>query len=332
MSAFQNLATYISIGDFVDLFYKIEQKGLQKILSKFKLKESERVKAKWNDEISTGDFWVIPSVRKRWNRLSTGDENVEYEDYFVTRYLEEKRDLKLLSVGCGTGSRERKFAQKQVFSEITGIDVAKNAVDEAARLAEEKGFSHVHYICGDFTKQTFEKTHFDVILFNSSLHHFNHIHDFLQYHVLPLLKPDGYLVIQEYVGPNRLQWTREQLDESNRLLAQIPENFRRKLKSNRIKSRVYRPGIIRMKMIDPSEAVDSESILPAIHQFFEVVEEKSLGWNITHILLKDISQNFLGDDAETQSILQKLYEAEDEFVKKQGRFDAVFGIYKPNFQ
>jgi ubiquinone/menaquinone biosynthesis C-methylase UbiE len=176
----------------LDLFFKIEQEGFHKILSKFKLKESERVKAKWNDEVSTGDFWVIPLVRKRWNLLSTGDEKVEYEDYFVAKYLTSKQDLKLLSVGCGTGSRERKFAQKNVFKEITGIDVAKNAVEKAKKLSLERGFNHVHYICGDFTKQSFDKEYFDVILFSSSLHHFDRIHEFLSSRVLPLLKKDGF--------------------------------------------------------------------------------------------------------------------------------------------
>lgn len=257
---------------------------------------------------------------------------MEYEDYFVSKYLTSKHDLKLLSVGCGTGSRKRKFAQKNVFKEIIGIDVAKNAVEEAKKLSLEKGYRQVQYICGDFTKQSFDKEYFDVILFNSSLHHFDQIHEFLSSRVLPLLKKDGFLVIQEYVGPNRLQWTKAQLDESNRLLSQIPESYRRKLNSSRIKRKIYRPGIIRMKMIDPSEAVDSESILPTIHELFEIVEEKSLGWNITHILLKDISQNFLRDDKETQNILQKLYQAEDKFVKEQGKFDTVFGIYRPKNQ
>jgi hypothetical protein len=31
------------------------------------------------------------------------------------------------------------------------------------------------------------------------------------------------------MGPNRLQWTKAQLDESNRLLSQIPESYRRKI-------------------------------------------------------------------------------------------------------
>lgn len=67
-------------------------------------------------------------------------------------------------------------------------------------------------------------------------------------------------------------------------------------------------------------------------KFRKALEEKSLGWNITNILLKDISQNFLGDDEETQHILQKLFQAEDKFVKEQGKFDAVFGIYRPKNQ
>jgi len=50
-----------------------------------------------------------------------------------------------------------------------------------------------------------------------------------------------------------------------------------------------------MFLVDPSEAVDSESILPSLHENFKVLEEKKIGGDILLILLKDIAHNFLDE-------------------------------------
>ena len=83
-----------------------------------------------------------------------------------------------------------------------------------------------------------------------------------------------------------------------------------------------------MLIVDPSEAIDSEAILPSIHKHFRIVEEKKIGWDILHLLLKDISHNFLNNDADTRLLLNYLFEQEDKFLLMTGRSDAVFGIYQ----
>src|SRR5688572_3130773 len=116
---------YISIGDFIDLFYKVKQKGFRDLLSKLHLSDQARTISKWNTAIGTSsDFWIIPEVRRRWNEKCTGDPDLEYEDYVVSKYLTERSGLRMLSIGCGTGSRERKFGRHPNFGLIEGIDMA----------------------------------------------------------------------------------------------------------------------------------------------------------------------------------------------------------------
>lgn len=83
-----------------------------------------------------------------------------------------------------------------------------------------------------------------------------------------------------------------------------------------------------MLLVDPSEAVDSEAIIPSLHEHFKVIEEKKVGWNLLMILLKDIAHNFISDDKEVQSILHTLFEAEDRFIEETGTSDAIFGVYQ----
>jgi ubiquinone/menaquinone biosynthesis C-methylase UbiE len=320
--------TWISVGDVIDLFYKVKQKGIHVLLSKFRLTQMARTTSKWNTVTASADFWILPLVRLRWNEKCTGYRNLEYEDYVFSKYLSDRKSLQMLSVGSGTGSRERKFAKYQNFSLIEGIDLAEKKTAEAAKLAKESNLANIRYHAGDFMKHDFRPGSFDVILFNSSLHHFNHVDKLLESRVLPLLKDDGLLVLFEYVGPNRLQWTRYQLEFTNRLLKELPAEYKTKAGSGSIKSRVYRPGLLRMLITDPSEAIDSESIIPAVHRHFKVLEERKLGWDITHLLLKDIAHHFINGNPESQKLLEYIFEKEDEYMAMTGRSDGMFGIYQ----
>lgn len=320
--------TYISIVDFIDLYYKLKQKGYNEILSKLHLSSHARTVSKWNAITPSSDFWIIPEVRARWNDKCTGNPNLEYEDYVVSKYFTKREELRMLSVGCGTGQRERKFASYPNFALIEGIDMAQSQIEEARKYAIDLNLTNIKYNVGDFTTHTFNREAYDIILFNSSLHHFNDIDSILQTKVLPLLKTGGYLLIYEYVGPKRLQWTKMQLDFANKLLKDLPPKYKKRFNSKSIKRRIYRPGLLRMLLVDPSEAIDSDSILSSIHKHFKIIEEKKVGWDITHILFKDIAHNFLNNDKETQKLLSYIFDKEDEYLTLTGRSDAVFGVYQ----
>jgi ubiquinone/menaquinone biosynthesis C-methylase UbiE len=216
----------ITKGDFIELYQKIRSYGFGNIAGRFLLPGSKRVKAKWNNEEEISDFWIIPEVRERWNDKSTGDKKQGIEAYFVSKYLNDRRGLKMLSIGCGTGAKERRFGKHVNFEVIEGIDVAENQIEKAQKYAAETGMKNLQYVCGDFVSRDYEKESFDVIHFNSSLHHFENVEALLKEKVRPLLKPDGYLVLFEYVGPSRLQWGKEQLEFVNRTLKEIPEKYR----------------------------------------------------------------------------------------------------------
>ncbi len=320
--------TWISAGDFIDLFYKVKQKGIKILVSKLRFSPKARTASKWNTVSASADFWILHQVRMRMNKKCTGHHNLEYEDYVVAKYLSDKNNLHMLSVGCGTGSRERKFAKYPQFGLIQGIDLAEKKTKEASRLAREENLTSIHYHAGDFMNLDFTAASFDLILFNASLHHFSHIDELLQSKILPLLKDDGIMVLFEYVGPNRLQWTKQQLEFTNSLLREIPEAYKTRAGSSSVKRKVYRPGLLRMMITDPSEAVDSESIFPSVHKHFKVLEEKKLGWDITHLLLKDIAHHFINGNPETQKLLRYIFEKEDEYMAMTGRSDGIFGIYQ----
>lgn len=319
--------TYISIGDFVDVYHKVRQKGLGFVFSKLNLSSTSRIQSKWDSFQSSSDFWIIPTIQKRWNCMISGNENMEYEEYVFHKYLQGKSNLKLLSVGCGEGIHERNFAKHDCFSAIEATDISEKSIIKARILAKENNLS-INYRSGDFKQLVYDKNSFDVILFSSSLHHFEDVSTFLKNNVKPLLNENGILVINEYVGPNRLQWTNQQLKKANELLKELPMNYKLLYDNKTIKKKVYRPGIFRMLLVDPSEAPDSANIVSALNSNFKVLEQTNLGWNILHILLKGIAHNFCNDEKEAQDLLTNLFSEEDQFVTETKSSDAIFGVYQ----
>ena len=318
---------YISFGDFLDVYYKVREKSVSYFFNKFKILPKSRIESKWNGYQSTSDFWLIPEIQQSWNIKISGNPELIYEDYVFNKYLSDKKDVRMLSVGCGEGLHERNFAKHRCFSQIDAVDFSSQSVSNAQRLALENNLN-IHYQAGDFKKIDFKKNSYDLILFSSSLHHFKNVEDTLENFVKPLLSENGILVIFEYSGPNRLQWTKKQLDKANQLLDKLPNKYKLLINNSSIKRRVYKPGILRMLLVDPSEAVDSEAIVPSLNSKFKVLEETNLGWNILHILLKGISHNFLNEEPETKILIKNLLEEEDLFVKQESHSDAIFGVYQ----
>ena len=211
---------------------------------------------------------------------------------------------------------------------MLAIDIAYSQIESARQSVRTTSIeSRLQLNVMDYARETIEGE-FDVVLFNSSLHHFKDIPAILD-KVKSNLVPGGLLLLNEYVGPDRFQWTDEQLMLINDLLASIPGRYRRIFRTRLIKSKVWKPGILRMIVNDPSEAPHSSIILEHVHKRFSILEEKGLGGNLLMPLLKDISHNFLDNSPQTHSLLASLIEKEDEYIRTV-RSNFVFGVYARN--
>lgn len=288
----------ITIDDINDLFHKFKQRGFSFILSKLNIIGIKRTKKTFNQlNYVSADCWIIPKVNERWNSLITGDKNIGFKKYLVDNLLKDKKNLKLLSLGSGSSHHEMELAKYSNFEEIICVDIAESRMLEAESKANNLMLSNIKFVCADFNNYNIEKGYFDIVFFHASLHHFDKIHDFIAGKIKNSLKSDGLLVINEYVGPTRLQFPKHQIIKINEALSIIPKEYRTRYKSNTLKNKFYGSGIIRMILADPSECVDSASILPAIHSNFHTIIEKPYGGNILMNVLKDISHHFIDLDS-----------------------------------
>jgi hypothetical protein len=94
----------------------------------------------------------------------------------------------------------------------------------------------------------------------------------------------------------------------NEALKAIPAKYKKRFQSNRIKSNFYGSGLLRMIIADPSECVDSSSIIPAIHSHFEAVYERAYGGNILMNVLKDIAHHFTNPTTKAEEVLKQLFQ------------------------
>lgn len=319
--------TFISIGDFIDIYFKFLLNGRRFFTNRLKLNDISRIKNAWQQNpIPSPHWWSIQQIRERWNKIITGNSTTEYPEFVVKKYLQNKNNLRLISPGCGSGSKETKFAIFKQFSRVEGFDLSPNRIQLAKQNAQQLELKNLHYFVDDVYKHDFGFNQYDVVLFDSCLHHFKNLDQLLE-KIYNSITPDGCLIINEYVGPIRFQWKKNQLKQANHCLRLIPPEFRKRWKTNSVKRKIYRPGYLRMILSDPSEAVNSTKILPAIKKRFKRIEEIQYGGDLLHLLFRDIAHNFLQNSNETEKILNKLFEIEDEFLKENDHSDFVFGIY-----
>lgn len=317
-----------TIDDIIDLFYKTKIKGKGFMLSKLNPRSLSRTKSTFNTTfVDNSNWWIIPKVKERWNKLITDNQDLGYKDFFMESFFKDKKNLKLISLGTGSSHHEIELAKYANFKEIVCVDLSNKKMEAAESQAKSLGLDNIRFVVADANNYNFPKEEYDIAYFHASLHHFDKVQNLLKAKIKPSLKKSGFLIINEYVGRNRLQFSKNQINIINEALNIIPDKYKIRFKSKSIKRKFYGPGVIRMYITDPSECIDSKNILPSIHKNFKTIIEKEYGGNILMNVLKDISHHFVELDKEKEEVLKRLFDFEDAYLKSN-KSDFVFGLYQ----
>jgi ubiquinone/menaquinone biosynthesis C-methylase UbiE len=224
------------------------------------------------------------------------------------------RDGRWLSVACGSGGLERFAVEQDLCASIEGVDIAPQAIELAQRIADEQGLTRAQFRVLDLESIRLPLDHYDVILCGMGLHHIRRL-EFFYEEAMQTLRPGGWLLLNEFVGPSQWQWTDIQLQAVNTLLAALPERYRTHAISGDIKTRVERPTIDYMNAVDASESIRSAELLPLLREHFEVIEQRDYGGAIMHLLLECIVGNFHADDAHAVELLRLLFTCEQVMMQ-----------------
>ena len=109
------------------------------------------------------------------------------------------------------------------------------------------------------------------------------------------LTTDGILLVVDFFGPSRFQWTDIQIELTQQLLDLLPPEMRKNLRDPNLfeyKHVITRPNMDDLVRADPSEAVRSDEIYTLLKNKFNIIEEKPLGGTLLSLLFDGIAGNF----------------------------------------
>jgi ubiquinone/menaquinone biosynthesis C-methylase UbiE len=288
--------------------------------------QSERVRETWSDPAPPPtNWWDLPYFEHRWNLLASGDPAVDHVTSIASRHL--GHDLSAISLGCGTGERELRWFATGRFARLVGVDLSAQRI-EAARQAATSAPNAVglEFEVADVQTVGVPPQSLDVVIGESSLHHLARVRSALV-RARTWLKPGGLVLVNEFVGPTRFQWTNRQLEAANALLDLLPQRLRRQ-PDGRLKKSVVRPSHLAMRY-DPSEAIESSQIVPALDELFERIELRRMGGTLSHLVFSKIAQNFAADDAEARRFAALVFESEDALMDTGDiGSDYILGVWR----
>jgi 2-polyprenyl-3-methyl-5-hydroxy-6-metoxy-1,4-benzoquinol methylase len=329
MGAGHVLGNLVNRDDAVRLSRKLRRGQVKRIIEKVRVRGPGRDLVRWAEadpSLEKVQWDEIPSVRRRWLTVGTDGSEVPFPEHVARTWLAGRPGLRALSPGCGTGVWEIDWARLGVFENITGIDISPEQIDRATQLAKTAGLDDVlSYRVADARQVLREEEGFDVVLVLQALHHFDHVDKTMEL-IARALCPGGLLIFDDYVGPSKYQWTKAQMRAANALLAELPAE-RRVQNDGRIKRRVQRPSLLSMRLDAPSEAAESDALMPSLRRHFTVVEEHSYG-SILHLALHDIAHNFMADDPATAQVVQQCMTAEEQALARLGP-NFVLAVCRP---
>lgn len=276
----------------------------------------EKRDAEFNGET----YWLAnPTVNRRFNYKSVGGRRyASWPEFTVRHFLQQRLPVDtVLSIGCGEGGLERHLIDIEVAKKIEGLDISNVRIEQARAFAEEHNVAdRLKYFNVDAEIENFPSHQYDAIYFNSSLHHMERVDQILT-KCAESLKPDGYLFVNEYVGPNRFSFSDEEINAMESAFRLIPEIYRVSHEEHDrgcVRKKMGVPDPLEVAKIDPSEAIKSEEIVSGLYKNFEIVEFNEMGGTLLQFVLNGIAGNFSESDTNSMQILEMLFNIEDALI------------------
>lgn len=142
-----------------------------------------------------------------FNKPKNGIQNLNYSDFEFgkapevfqkyNRYIDFLtwiKDKKICDFACGGGGKSVYLATKGAL-EVYGIDINENFIDQASRIAEEKGVSNKCFFeVQDCANTKLPSDYFDAVILNDTIEHLPNPYEALR-EANRIIKPGGYIFI-----------------------------------------------------------------------------------------------------------------------------------------
>jgi SAM-dependent methyltransferase len=271
-----------------------------------------RAAAHWNSTRGSGRtrWWTSPQIHRHINRLVCG-EAIDGPWAGFHRRIGELAPPggfpRAISVACGHGGKELDLLELGLVQHFDLYEISDARVERGRERAAELGLSdRVTYRLADaFAEQLPDD--YDLVYWNNAIHHMMDTPAAVRWS-RDRLRLGGVFAMDDFVGAARFQWPDAQLHMMRRVREELPERFLVDPRdpSRRLPVKVKRPQEAALVARDPTEAADSERILPAVRKYFPGARVVLTGGVIYHSALNDVLANFADDGTDAELLAQIL--------------------------
>jgi SAM-dependent methyltransferase len=266
-----------------------------------------------------GDFWdreVADPIHTSWmedlrvrQRINwmIGETEMLWPIEWLEREVGGRTFERALSIGCGTGPLERQLILRNVCGTVDAFDGSVHSLHVARQQADADGTgARIRYFASDFNRPALPRNRYDIVFFHQSLHHVGKLEK-LYRAVLRALKPDGYLYLDEFIGPSRHEWDPTRLAPHQAILQSIPKEFR-----------TVDELLMPVQPDDPSEAIRSSEIMEQLAIGFTVEKMHGYGGNLLSVIYPYLKWKIAPDE-----LVHQLMADEDKKLAGEPPYYAV---------
>lgn len=219
-----------------------------------------------------------------------------------------------ISVACGTGTKEMELLEGNIVAHFDCYELSEEAIARGRQEAEKRNLNgRISFHHSDAFKNSFPSGSFDFIYWDNAMHHMFDAYAAMRWSK-ELLAVGGCFFLFDFVGPSRFQWTDEQIRILKNILESLDDAYFLIPDSEYMwKKEPSRMTVEEMIQADPSEAVDSDNILPSFKEFFPDGTIIPLGGLIYALALDGILVNI----PEKSILLDKMLKL-DALFSRQG--------------
>ena len=257
----------------------------------------------WND---------LALVQAYLNRRASGDPAVSWSEHLARST--GRTFAKALVLNCGNGWVERGLVAAGLVKEAVGVDYAEDLLVTARAAAEAAGMP-LRYHQLDTNSARWPEDGFDLVINHAAGHHVAYL-DRVFRSIAQLLPPDGLFVSYDYVGAHRNQYPTAQWEAAWLANQALPAAYRHEM--------IY-PHLPTMLVSDPTEAIHSELIMPAMRRYFEIEHFRALGGGLAYPVLTFNKAVFSGPEHEVTPVVEQVLAADEAWTDADPEGRALFG-------
>lgn len=261
------------------------------------------------DRNKTYHWWDFPTIWQYINELVCGQRFIGRRAGLTYRLLRHCRDRNSgyaqgVSIGCGESHKELALLLNGVCGTMIGFDLSVEARARARRFAKDLGLSK-RYDVEILDPIGVHLPPVDLVYWDMALHHMFDVYEALAW-TRRILKPGGVLVLSDYIGPTRFQFSDDWQEPARKARLAMPDHWFRNSDGTQVLRGLnnFSLGYVTK---DPSEAADSERIMAAMAAHFPEADLVLTGGLIYMHAMRGLWQNVVdARDAEWLRLVMEL--------------------------